>query len=106
VTPAPVPTVPTTQRPRGPGESYDDILDDGFPLGYMEGQPDTDGPGDEDRSSSDANAHSYNAPRTGIELADGLIWLICMGVIAGMICVLLILIRKQKKQQSEKGKRQ
>lgn len=104
VTPAPVPTVPATQRPRGPGESYDDILDDGFPLGYMEGHPDADGPDDGDRSSGGPSAHSYTAPRTGIELPDGLVWLICMGVIAGMILVLLVLIRKQKKQ-GDRGKR-
>ena len=112
VTPSPVPSVQPTRRPLRPGESYDDIYEDGFPLGYMEGEPDPNDPDNPANSSggpsanANANSHSYNAPRTGLELPDGLIWLICMGVIAGMICVLLVLIRKQKKQQGGKGKHQ
>ena len=39
-------------------------------------------------------------PRTGILLNDGRVWLVCIAVIALMIAVLLVLIWKQKKQQS------
>ena len=38
-------------------------------------------------------------PHTGILLQDGSVWLIAMGVVAVLIAVLLVLIKKQKKDQ-------
>lgn len=57
---------------------------------------------DEPEKDNPDNGGSEYAPQTGLFLKNGTFWLICIGVIAAAVGVLLILIFIKKKKESKK----
>lgn len=88
--PEPYPPVDGPKEPP-PGSSTPD--------GGSSSTPDSGNP--EPSSDSSRPDDSFFPPYTGFMMKDGKFWLISMGVIALMIAVLLVLIKKQKKDKKK-----